>query len=177
MTAPSLTPPVNTELRGFTDYGRRASSPVLFWLPLFAGFVVAAVTASLNCPVPRTQLISGLQALSISAFYVAAILTAGAGALMASGYAVVRSRFTADFSRLLLRFGGVTVWLAVNSSLRRQSNDARPPIEDVLTFRVPAQSAIREFDEVIIRFQLSSPRRSWSAKIAIDRFRLIPRGL
>jgi hypothetical protein len=67
--------------------------------------------------------------------------------------------------------------IPVNSPLRWQSNDGRPPVEQVLTFRIPAQAAIREFDEAIIRFQLSSPRRSWSAKIAIDRFRLIPRGL
>lgn len=64
----------------------------------------------------------------------------------------------------------------VNSTLRWFPGDDRPPVTEVLTFRLPAQSAIQRFDEAIIRFELQSPRERWSAKIAIEKFRLIPRG-
>jgi hypothetical protein len=66
--------------------------------------------------------------------------------------------------------------LPVNSTLRWYPGDNRPPVSEVLNFRIPAQSAIQSFDEAFIRFELHSPRRIWSAKMAIDRFRLIPRG-
>ena len=65
----------------------------------------------------------------------------------------------------------------VNSTLRWFPGDERPPVTEVLTFRVPAQAAIQTFDEATIRFELRSPRERWSAKIAIERFRLISRGL
>jgi hypothetical protein len=67
--------------------------------------------------------------------------------------------------------------LPVNSTLRWFSGDDRPPVVEVLSFRLPAQSAIQRFDEAIIRFELRSPRQPWSAKIAIEKFRLIPRVL
>jgi hypothetical protein len=38
----------------------------------------------------------------------------------------------------------------------------------------PGRSFIRQFDEPVLRFELRLPRRNWSAKIAIDRLRLIP---
>jgi hypothetical protein len=65
----------------------------------------------------------------------------------------------------------------VNSTLRWFPGDDRPPVKEVLTFRVPAHAAIQSFDEATIRFELRSPREEWSAKIAIENFRLIPRGL
>jgi hypothetical protein len=65
----------------------------------------------------------------------------------------------------------------VNSSLRWFSGDDRPPVAETLRFRVPAQPGIRSFDEAIVRFGLKSPRQQWSAKISIEKFRLIPHGL
>ena len=67
--------------------------------------------------------------------------------------------------------------LPVNSTLHWFPGDDRPPVVDVLSFRLPAQSAIQRFDQAIIRFELRSPRQQWSAKIAIEKFRLIPRTL
>ncbi len=67
--------------------------------------------------------------------------------------------------------------LPVNSTLRWFPGDDRPPVTEVLSFRLPAQSATQKFDEAIIKFELRTPREQWSAKIAIDKFRLIPRGL
>lgn len=67
--------------------------------------------------------------------------------------------------------------LPVNSTLRWFPGDNRPPVAEVLSFRLPAQSAILSFDEAIVRFELKFPREQWSAKIAIEKFRLIPRGL
>ena len=63
----------------------------------------------------------------------------------------------------------------VNSTPRWLPGDERPPVIEVLSFRFPINSAIREFDEVIARFDLNLPRRQWSAKIAIVKFRLLPR--
>ena len=65
----------------------------------------------------------------------------------------------------------------VNSTLRWLPGDNRPPVEEVLSFRLPTQSEIQRFDQAIIRFELRSPREEWSAKIAIKKFRLIPHGL
>jgi hypothetical protein len=67
--------------------------------------------------------------------------------------------------------------LPVISTLRWLPGDDRPPVVEVLSFRLPAQTSIQRFDEAIIRFELRSPREQWSAKIAIEKFRLIPRGL
>ncbi|MGA9978716.1 MAG: hypothetical protein WBQ08_08785 [Candidatus Sulfotelmatobacter sp.] len=67
--------------------------------------------------------------------------------------------------------------LPVNSTLRWFPGDDRLPIAEVLSFRLPAQSAIQQFDQATIRFELRSPRERWSAKIAIEKFRLIPGGL
>jgi hypothetical protein len=67
--------------------------------------------------------------------------------------------------------------LPVNSTLRWFPGDDRPPVAEVLRFRLPVQSAIQGFDQATIRFELRSPREQWSAKIAIEKFRLIPGGL
>lgn len=65
----------------------------------------------------------------------------------------------------------------VNSSRRWAPGDDRPPVTEVLIFRLPAQAAIPSFNETTIRFELLSPRERWSAMIAIEKFRLMPRGL
>ena len=65
--------------------------------------------------------------------------------------------------------------LPVNSTLHWFPGDERPPVTEVLSFRLPAQPAIQSFDEATIRFEMGSPRERWSAKIAVQKFRLIPR--
>jgi len=65
----------------------------------------------------------------------------------------------------------------VRSSLRWTPDDTRPPVSEVLRFSVPARSSIQKFDEVILRFELSSPRERWSARVSIEKFRLVPGGL
>jgi hypothetical protein len=65
--------------------------------------------------------------------------------------------------------------LPVNSTLHWFPGDDRPPVTEVLSFRLPAQPAIQSFDEATIRFEMQSPRERWSAKIAVQKFRLIPR--
>ncbi len=61
----------------------------------------------------------------------------------------------------------------VTSTLRWHRGDQRPPVPEVLSFRVPSASAIPKFDEAIMRFHLSS-RYGYSAKISIRKFRFIP---
>lgn len=65
----------------------------------------------------------------------------------------------------------------VNSSLHWTAFNDPPPRTETLNFRVPSHAAIRSFDEATIRFHMGSPRERWSAKIAVVKFRLIPRGL
>ncbi|MGA3202286.1 MAG: hypothetical protein ABSF12_07290 [Bryobacteraceae bacterium] len=50
------------------------------------------------------------------------------------------------------------------------------PMKETLTFPISAHSPIRKFDELMIRFPRMRTRINRSAKIAIDRFVLIPRG-
>jgi hypothetical protein len=65
----------------------------------------------------------------------------------------------------------------VNSSLHWRPADERTPVVEVLNFAMPAHPGIEKFDEVVIRFELSSPRQVWSAKIGIDHLRFLPRGI
>ena len=65
----------------------------------------------------------------------------------------------------------------VTSTQRWSSNDDKSPVTETLSFRLPPHTSIRSFDEATIRFQMRSPRERWSAKIAVLKFRLIPRGL
>ena len=51
-----------------------------------------------------------------------------------------------------------------------------PVIEQTLSFRVPNHIKLRTFDELTIRFRLKWWRGDQSAKIAISRFVLVPRG-
>jgi hypothetical protein len=51
------------------------------------------------------------------------------------------------------------------------------PISETLNFPIPPKHSIRRFDEVMIVFRLDAFRADDGAKIAIDRFVLVPRGL
>jgi hypothetical protein len=50
------------------------------------------------------------------------------------------------------------------------------PMKETLTFPIPSRTPIRQFDELTIRFPRMKNRIARSAKIAIQRFVLIPRG-
>jgi hypothetical protein len=60
----------------------------------------------------------------------------------------------------------------ITSSLGGQET----PMKETLTFPISAHTPIRKFDELMIRFPREKIRINRSAKIAIDRFVLIPRG-
>ncbi|MGA3187112.1 MAG: hypothetical protein ABSF22_08370 [Bryobacteraceae bacterium] len=49
-------------------------------------------------------------------------------------------------------------------------------MKETLTFPIPARPKIRKFDELMIRFPRQRTRMNRSAKVAIDRFVLVPRG-
>jgi hypothetical protein len=53
----------------------------------------------------------------------------------------------------------------------------RPPVSETLTFEVPVRSVINRFDEVTVVFRLDPARADFGAKIGIERFLLVPRGL
>jgi hypothetical protein len=65
----------------------------------------------------------------------------------------------------------------VTSSLHWSADADRPPVTETLTFQIPPHPAISSFDQATVRFQMGSPRERWSAKVALVKFRLIPRGL
>jgi hypothetical protein len=54
--------------------------------------------------------------------------------------------------------------------------DPGAPWKETLTFPIPARAPIRQFDELTIRFPRRRTRIFRSAKVAIDRFVLVPRG-
>ena len=54
---------------------------------------------------------------------------------------------------------------------------APEPANEVLSFAIPADPRIRQFDAATVRFIRAGGRGSRSAKIAIKRFTLVPRGL
>jgi hypothetical protein len=58
---------------------------------------------------------------------------------------------------------------------RQQQNLGMLPVQPTLRFQVPSRPALAQFDEAIVRFILHAPRRMWSAKIAVAKFRLLPR--
>lgn len=51
------------------------------------------------------------------------------------------------------------------------------PVTETLNFSIPSRSALRHFDEVEILFRLDRARADAGARIAIDHFVLVPRGL
>ncbi|HET8548834.1 MAG TPA: hypothetical protein VFL57_12545 [Bryobacteraceae bacterium] len=62
----------------------------------------------------------------------------------------------------------------VNSSRYWRPSDDGLPVPELLTFNVPANPALRDFDEFVVLFHLGSIRADKSAKIAIERFVLLP---
>lgn len=50
------------------------------------------------------------------------------------------------------------------------------PMLETLSFKIPTHAAILQFDELTIRFHRAPNRSTRSAKVAIDRFFLVPRG-
>ncbi len=53
---------------------------------------------------------------------------------------------------------------------------ARPQAQpEILSFAIPATTTIRSFDEVTVRYRLDAPRTDTAAKVAIERFVLVPR--
>lgn len=53
----------------------------------------------------------------------------------------------------------------------------RPTVSEVLTFRIPKNSKISRFNEITVVFQPAPERALGGAKIAIQEFDLVPRGL
>jgi hypothetical protein len=65
----------------------------------------------------------------------------------------------------------------INSTRPWKLYDDRPPTTETLNFPIPSKNAIQRFDEVKIVFRLDAERADAAAKIGIDHFTLIPRGL
>jgi len=65
----------------------------------------------------------------------------------------------------------------VNSTRPWKLYDDRPPTTETLNFLIPSKTAIQRFDEVMIVFRLDADRADAGAKIGIDHFTLVPRGL
>jgi hypothetical protein len=62
----------------------------------------------------------------------------------------------------------------VNSTPRWGPGGEPPPVQEVLTFAMPASASFSYFDEFVVRFHLAGIRADKSAKIGIDRFVLVP---
>jgi hypothetical protein len=52
---------------------------------------------------------------------------------------------------------------------------SKPGQQETLSYKIPAATAIQQFDELTIRFATARYRATRSPKIAIDRFFLVPR--
>ncbi len=63
----------------------------------------------------------------------------------------------------------------LESTLRWRPRDDGQPLAETLTYAVPAESAIHEFDQATVRFQLAAMRADIAAKTAIERFVFVPR--
>lgn len=63
----------------------------------------------------------------------------------------------------------------LESTPRWRPGDDGRPLAETLTFPVPGASAIREFDQATVRFQLAAMRADTAAKTAIERFVFVPR--
>jgi hypothetical protein len=71
--------------------------------------------------------------------------------------------------------GEVSLGSAPVTSVPDQTADPSVPMKETLTFPIPSRTAIRQFDELMIRFPRLKNRINRSAKIAIERFVLVPR--
>jgi hypothetical protein len=67
--------------------------------------------------------------------------------------------------------------IMVESSQRWKIYGTQPLTRETLRFTIPANPAIRRFDELKVLFRLDSARADYAARIAIDHFVLVPRGL
>ena len=65
----------------------------------------------------------------------------------------------------------------VVSSHAIQFSINRPRVSEVLDFRVPENSKLRQFNQITVLFQPDPERALAGAKIAIQEFVLVPRGL
>lgn len=72
------------------------------------------------------------------------------------------------------QFLGMTT---VASSHPMQFTVNRPPVSEVLDFRIPANARIRQFNEITVLFRPAPERALAGAKIAIQQFMLVPGGL
>jgi hypothetical protein len=70
--------------------------------------------------------------------------------------------------------GSLSLGRAPVESVPESPNGA--PVKETLTFPIPAHPSITRFDELAIRFPRRYPRADRSAKIAIERFVLVPKG-
>ena len=68
-------------------------------------------------------------------------------------------------------------WQTVNSTRPWRMDDERPAPTETLKFAIPRISSLKRFDEVAIVFRLDGYRARTGAKIGIDHFTLVPRGL
>ena len=60
-------------------------------------------------------------------------------------------------------------------SMPWQPRDDGRSFSETLTFAIPAERAIREFDQATVRFKLAALRADTAAKTAIDRFLFVPK--
>lgn len=67
--------------------------------------------------------------------------------------------------------------MQVHSTRAWKLYDDRPPTTETLDFAIPPNPLIRRFNEVMVVFRLDADRADAAAKIGIERFVLIPRGL
>jgi hypothetical protein len=67
--------------------------------------------------------------------------------------------------------------LTVKSARSWKLYEKQPPAIETLTFPIPANHSLGRFDELMIVFRLEAFRADDGAKIAIDHFVLVPRGL
>jgi hypothetical protein len=50
------------------------------------------------------------------------------------------------------------------------------PVQETLRFPIPSGAARNRFDQLVVVFHLGTPREHRSARVAVDRFTLVPRG-
>jgi len=61
-------------------------------------------------------------------------------------------------------------------SVPNLESDPVKPVGETLSFQVPPEPAVREFNEMTVVYHRMNMRKDKSARIAIDRFILVPRG-
>ena len=65
----------------------------------------------------------------------------------------------------------------VTSTRPRTLYGERPAVSEVLSFNLPPDLKLRQFDELSVVFQLNPNRSDVGPRIGIERFTLVPRGL